>query len=81
MSEDTTPCVEPIEEMAYEEGADSSPRTAAEEAKMEIARVGAKAPDFKANAYVDGGFRQVSLSDYAGQWRMVCFYPGDFTFV
>jgi Peroxiredoxin len=23
----------------------------------------------------------VKLSDFAGKWVMVCFYPGDFTFV
>ncbi len=47
----------------------------------EIARVGKKAPDFKANAYVDGGFEKVSLSSHAGKWVVLCFYPGDFTFV
>lgn len=81
MAEDVTSCVDPIEEMAPEPEGAGSPTEAVEEAKMEIARVGAQAPDFKANAYVDGDFRQVSLSDYAGQWRMLCFYPGDFTFV
>ena len=48
---------------------------------MEIARVGKKAPNFSANAYFAGGFKKVSLSDYAGKWTVVCFYPGDFTFV
>lgn len=46
-----------------------------------IARVGKPAPDFEAMAYVDGSFKLVKLSDYKGQWLMVCFYPGDFTFV
>jgi len=46
------------------------------------ARVGKEAPDFEANAFVAGvGFKQVKLSDYKGQWIVVCFYPGDFTFV
>jgi alkyl hydroperoxide reductase subunit AhpC len=48
---------------------------------MAMARVGQKAPDFEASAYIDGGFKNVKLSDYAGQWVVVCFYPGDFTFV
>jgi len=43
--------------------------------------VGRKAPDFEASAYVDGGFRNIKLSDYSGKWVMLCFYPGDFTFV
>jgi len=46
-----------------------------------IARVGKPAPDFEANAFVDGGFKNVKLSDYKGQWVVLCFYPGDFTFV
>lgn len=45
------------------------------------ARVGQKAPDFTAPAYYRGGFASVKLSDYLGKWVMLCFYPGDFTFV
>jgi hypothetical protein len=45
------------------------------------ARVGQKAPDFTAPAYYKGGFTSVSLSEFVGKWVMVCFYPGDFTFV
>lgn len=49
---------------------------------MEIARVGKPAPDFEAPAYVAGeGFKNVKLSDYQGKWVVLCFYPGDFTFV
>ena len=44
-------------------------------------KVGKKAPDFKGTAYHKGDFKKVSLSDYDGEWRIVCFYPGDFTFV
>jgi len=51
-----------------------------EELKM-IAQVGKPAPDFEASAYVDGGFKNVKLSDYKGKWVVLCFYPGDFTFV
>ena len=55
---------------------------AKEEPRMTIARVGKKAPDFEASAYVVGeGFKNVKLSDYQGQWVVLCFYPGDFTFV
>ena len=43
--------------------------------------VGKKAPDFTAKAYYNGEFVDVSLSEYAGQWVSLCFYPGDFTFV
>jgi hypothetical protein len=45
------------------------------------ARVGQKAPDFTAPAYFKGGFTSVQLSGFAGKWVLLCFYPGDFTFV
>ena len=46
------------------------------------ARVGREAPDFEASAFVPGkGFQNIKLSDYKGQWIVLCFYPGDFTFV
>jgi peroxiredoxin (alkyl hydroperoxide reductase subunit C) len=43
--------------------------------------VGRKAPDFEAPAYLEGKFVNVKLSEYLGQWVLLCFYPGDFTFV
>lgn len=56
--------------------------TISEEAKMIIARVGKEAPDFEASAYIAGqGFKNVKLSDYRDKWVVLCFYPGDFTFV
>ena len=45
------------------------------------ARVGKPAPDFELSAYLNGGFKNIKLSDYKGKWIMVCFYPGDFTYV
>lgn len=44
-------------------------------------KVGRKAPDFVANGYHKGEFVNVKLSDYLGKWVLLCFYPGDFTFV
>lgn len=59
----------------------SSTQTTQEVRKM-IAKVGGPAPDFEATAYVPGeGFRNIKLSDYKGKWLVLCFYPGDFTFV
>jgi peroxiredoxin (alkyl hydroperoxide reductase subunit C) len=43
--------------------------------------VGKKAPDFVAPGYFNGEFINVKLSDYLGKWVLLCFYPGDFTFV
>jgi len=42
---------------------------------------GARAPNFELPAVVGDEVRTVKLSDYDGKWRVVCFYPADFTFV
>jgi len=39
------------------------------------------APAFKGTAVVDGQFKQISLTDYAGKYLVLFFYPTDFTFV
>jgi peroxiredoxin (alkyl hydroperoxide reductase subunit C) len=47
-----------------------------------LARVGKEAIDFEATAFIKGvGFNPVKLSDHKGKWIVLCFYPGDFTFV
>lgn len=43
--------------------------------------VGSIAPTFRAQAYIDGQIREISLSDYKGKWVVLFFYPLDFTFV
>ena len=52
-----------------------------EQKSMVQAKVGKAAPDFEAPAYQQGEFGSVKLSDYLGKWVLLCFYPGDFTFV
>lgn len=44
-------------------------------------KVGRQAPDFSAPAFYNGKFVNVNLSEYLGKWVVLCFYPGDFTFV
>jgi len=51
-----------------------------EERKMTV-MVGKEAPDFEATAFHEGGFKNVKLSSFRGKWVLLCFYPGDFTFV
>lgn len=46
-----------------------------------MVKIGRKAPDFAAPGYHMGNFISVKLSDYLGKWVVLCFYPGDFTFV
>jgi alkyl hydroperoxide reductase subunit AhpC len=45
-----------------------------------IQLVGNKAPDFTTDAVVNGEFKQISLKDIKG-WKVLFFYPLDFTFV
>lgn len=40
-----------------------------------------KVPDFKTKAFHQGKFIDLKLSDYAGKWVILVFYPADFTFV
>ncbi len=59
----------------------SSEQEIIEKEEKPMIQVGKKAPDFVAPAYHKGKFTQVKLSDYLGKWVLLCFYPGDFTFV
>ena len=43
--------------------------------------VGNTAPNFKAQAIANGEITEVSLDDFKGKWKVLFFYPLDFTFV
>ncbi len=61
---------------------DETPKTTTKEkGDAPMIKVGQKAPDFEAPAYFNGDFTSVKLSDHLGKWVVLCFYPGDFTFV
>jgi hypothetical protein len=49
--------------------------------KSNMILIGRKAPDFTAPGYHQGKFINLKLSEYFGKWVLLCFYPGDFTFV
>jgi len=78
-------CVKPARGPILPESESATPTTGAstsQEVDKMLASVGKEAPDFEANGFVAGeGFKPVKLSEYKGQWIVVCFYPGDFTFV
>lgn len=46
-----------------------------------MVKIGEKIPDFETDAYADGEFKKIKLSDYRGKWLVLVFYPADFTFV
>ena len=52
-----------------------------EKEQQKMIQVGRPAPDFMAPGYQQGKFINVKLSEYLGKWVLLCFYPGDFTFV
>lgn len=85
MSELKDGCVQPAGGpiLAKVEGAATAGQTVVpQEVRKVLAQVGKEAPDFEATAFVAGeGFKPIKLSDYKGKWIVICFYPGDFTFV
>jgi peroxiredoxin (alkyl hydroperoxide reductase subunit C) len=83
MPEDKESCVEPAAgPIEQPETKTASPIQDALKEKINMnPLVGSPAPDFEANAYFEGVFRTLKLSDYKGKWILLCFYPGDFTFV
>jgi hypothetical protein len=60
---------------------ETSTNTETKKEEKIMIKVGQKAPDFTAPAYHKGKFISIKLSDYLGKWVVLCFYPGDFTFV
>jgi peroxiredoxin 2/4 len=43
--------------------------------------VGNLAPNFTADALIDGKMQKVALESYRGKWVVLFFYSGDFSFV
>ena len=48
---------------------------------VSMLELGKKVPDFIAPGYHKGKFISLKLSEFLGKWVVLCFYPGDFTFV
>lgn len=43
--------------------------------------IGTEVKEFKASAYKNGEFIDITEDNFKGKWSVVCFYPADFTFV
>jgi len=71
------PAIKKPDKGLYEE----APAMVMKEGGKQMVKVGKPAPDFTATAYYKGKFANVTLSEYKGKWVVLCFYPGDFTFV
>lgn len=75
-------CARPTGGPVGESVAEQAPATASEKKEVKaMIKVGKKAPDFTAPGYHKGKFISMRLSEYLGKWVLLCFYPGDFTFV
>jgi hypothetical protein len=74
-------CARPTGGPVGEESEEKAENVQTIEEERAMITVGQKAPDFTAPGYQQGKFVNVRLSDYLGQWVVLCFYPGDFTFV
>ncbi len=82
MSESSGGCARPTGAMVGEVPTQQNEQhEETKETHVSTATVGSKAPDFTAPAYYQGTFTEVKLSDFLGKWVLLCFYPGDFTFV
>jgi peroxiredoxin (alkyl hydroperoxide reductase subunit C) len=46
-----------------------------------MVKLNEQAPDFKAMAFHDNNFKELSLEDAKGKFLVLFFYPADFTFV
>ncbi len=83
MTQEKNSCVEPARGPIPPPGEEpATPQKIMVKEKKQMAPlVGNTAPDFEANAYYEGGFKTLKLSDFKGKWILLCFYPGDFTYV
>ena len=84
MSEIPAGCARPTGSIVGETNSEKNNQLNEKPERKELvmkAQVGQKAPDFEAPAYYQGKFTNVKLSDFLGKWVLLCFYPGDFTFV
>ncbi len=71
----------PVDEKTAAETSENGKSVIQIEEVRSMVMVGRKAPNFSAPGYLQGKFINVKLSDYLGKWVVLCFYPGDFTFV
>ena len=79
-ADNKTPCIDPAKGPVTNTEVKQDMQIPKQDVQV-TAKVGKPAPDFEASAYVKGEFKNIKLSDYKGKWVVLCFYPGDFTFV
>ena len=81
MAEPKEGCVRPVGGPIVDKKAEAPQSTSNPREAIMTARIGQPAPDFQANGHLKDKFQTFQLSQFKGQWIVLCFYPGDFTFV
>jgi hypothetical protein len=82
MAEEFKPgCARPTSRTVVAATRDESASQQQSKEESNVILIGRKAPDFTAPAYHQGKFVNIQLSEYLGKWVLLCYYPGDFTFV
>jgi hypothetical protein len=71
----------PIKKPAAAAAVETTTDSNVKEVTTTMVKVGKPAPEFTAPGFYQGKFANFSLSEYKGKWVVLCFYPGDFTFV
>ena len=74
-------CARPTSTTVGEAARDKSANQQERKEETKMILIGRKAPDFTAPGYHHGKFINLKLSEHLGKWVLLCFYPGDFTFV
>lgn len=72
-------CSSPVKEVVVKKVEIKEDNNLEEEVNM--VKVGRKAPNFELQGYHKGEFKSFKLEEFLGKWVVLCFYPGDFTFV
>ena len=70
-----------VKKQQQEPGTEVKVKEPVKEEQQIMIKVGKPAPTFSAPAFYGGKFVNIDLSEFKGKWVLLCFYPGDFTFV
>jgi len=74
-------CARPVSKREKPVTNESRPVELGIKEEKSMVKLGKPAPLFEAPAFYKGEFTNINLEDYKGKWVVLCFYPGDFTFV
>jgi len=74
-------CAQPKKEVVLESEKVNEKNEESKNEEEVMIKVGQKAPNFELAGYHEGEFKSFELEEFKGKWVVLCFYPGDFTFV